>query len=798
MFIYTADKQEFVAHVCDNVIEERILEGMRSQGLGGVGASEVRSWQNSLLYMKNVVDDDAIPNDAGVAIEYKIPQTAKRIDFILSGYGDKRQHNAVIVELKQWDRIATSEKDGIVRTAVGGGEREMLHPSYQAWTYAALLSDFNESVESENIALWPCAYLHNCSADEVRDKIYAQHLQRAPVFLRADSDKLRRFISQHVRRGDQKQTLYLIDTGRIRPSKSLADHLAALMQGKREFLMIDDQKLIYEQALAASDAAETEGKQVLIVEGGPGTGKTVVAVNLLVELTQRERNAHYVTRNAAPRRVYESKLTGTPNATRIRNLFKSSGSYHGTDADALDALIIDEAHRLNEKSGMFQNLGENQIKELIAAARLSVFFIDEDQRVTWRDIGSRAEINRWADELGATVHRAELQSQFRCNGSDGYLAWIDNALQIRSTANTDSSETGYHVEVVDSPTELRRKVLNHNIEANRARLLAGYCWDWKSKREPDAMDIVFPEHDFAMQWNLDKDGPLWLVQPNSVHQIGCIHTCQGLELDYAGVIIGPDLIVREGKILTVPTERSHMDSSIRGYRTARRNNAAEADGKAEAIIKNTYRTLLSRATKGCFIWCTDQETLEYFRALTAGTADNRDVVSGEVLSDPACPLDLLPANDVEPYVNAVPLMDFKAAAGGFSEIQSVEECQWVMLPDHLRPSRGMFVAQVIGDSMNRVIPNGAWCLFQGAPEGSRQGKIVLVQHRSIEDPDTGASFTVKRYRSEKATDDDGDWRHTRIALLPDSLDPQYQPIELDPDLGDEIRVVGEYKCVVHY
>lgn len=615
MLIYTADKRRFVEDVQRNQIEDLILAGMINCGRGKPSANEITSWRNSMQYMGNVLNASGIPDDAGVAIEYMIPQTSKRVDFILTGRNGSGNDTAVIVELKQWEHVEATERDAIVRTFVGGREREVPHPSYQAWSYAALLEDYNETVQTENIGLRPCAYLHNSSSPAVADDRYSDHLERAPAFLKADADKLARFLSQHVRKGDANDILYRVEHGRIRPSKSLADHLASLLEGNTEFLMIDDQKLVFESALDLADIAEEHGKQVFIVEGGPGTGKSVVAVNLLGELTRRGKVAQYVTRNAAPRTVYEAKLADTMKKTRISNLFRGSGAFHETERDTFDALIVDEAHRLNEKSGMFQHLGENQTKEIIHAARVAVFFLDEDQRIHWKDIGSREEIERWAAAAGAPIHYAELRSQFRCAGSDGYLAWLDQALQIRDTANEDLDEVDYFVQVVDSPTELRDRIFDLNVQANRARLLAGYCWDWESKKDPEAMDIRFPEYNFAMQWNLDKDGPAWMIQPDSVHQVGCIHTSQGLELDYVGVIIGPDLIVRNGKVITVPEARSKNDASIKGYKKALQENPEAAKEKADQIIKNTYRTLMSRGMNGCLIWATDPETNEHFRTL---------------------------------------------------------------------------------------------------------------------------------------------------------------------------------------
>ena len=357
-----------------------------------------------------------------------------------------------------------------------------------------------------------------------------------------------------------------------------------------------------------------EPREFLIVVGGPGTGKSVVAVNLLVALTKRGMVAQYVTKNAAPRAVYEKMLVGSYRKSAISNLFTGSGSFIESPPGSFHALIVDEAHRLNEKGGLYKTDGENQIKEIINAANFTVFFLDEDQRVTFDDIGEQEGIERWARSQGAVIHHLELTSQFRCNGSDGYLAWLDNTLQIRETANTSLSSDDFDFRVLDSPSELRDLIFEKNRLANKARMVAGYCWDWKSKSSGKGADIVFEEYGFSHQWNLTKDGSLWIISPDSVNEIGCIHTCQGLELDYVGVIIGPDLVVRDGEVITDAGKRSRNDRSVRGYKTMLQRNPTEARAKADLIIKNTYRTLLTRGMKGCYVYCTDEETAQYLRS----------------------------------------------------------------------------------------------------------------------------------------------------------------------------------------
>jgi DUF2075 family protein len=614
MIVYSASRAQFTADVYANQIEARVLAAFRER-LGWTPAeSEIASWRNSMGYVNNALVQSEIPDDAGVAIEYRIPLTSKRVDLILTGEKDDRSPVAVLIELKQWTDVEPTTKDAVVLTFLGRARREVLHPSYQAWTYAALIRDFNATVQDEGIELAPCAYLHNCSSGAViQSDFYAEHTQKAPAFVRADINELRDFLKRYIRYGDRSNILYRIDQGKLKPSKGLVEHLVSLLQGNNEFELIDEQKLVFEAALDLAARAKGGSKQVLIVEGGPGTGKSVVAINLLVELTRRQLLVHYVTRNAAPRAIYEAILAGTFRKTHIANLFKGSGAYMESPRNSMDALVVDEAHRLNEKSGFMGNLGENQIKEIIETARCSIFFIDEDQRVTLKDIGEKAEIRRWAEQAGAEVHELALESQFRCNGSDGYLAWVDSALQIRKTANESLEGIDYDFRVCDNPNQLRGLIIEKNREANRGRLVAGYCWDWKGKKNPEIRDVTIPEHGFAMRWNLDKDGPLWLRMENSVNEVGCIHTCQGLELDYVGVIIGPDFMVRDGAVVTDASKRSSQDRSIHGYRGMLKEDPERAHALADRIIKNTYRTLMTRGQKGCYLFCVDTETNEYFK-----------------------------------------------------------------------------------------------------------------------------------------------------------------------------------------
>lgn len=620
MLVYEGIKSGFIKDVDLGIIADKIRNKYIEVIKRKPSTPEFNSWKNSMQYMRGVLSDNEIPNNTGIAIEYNIPPTGCRIDFMMSGY-NKEISNVVIVELKQWDKATeVGQMDGIykVNTYTGGGLRDVNHPSYQAMTYANLIKDYNESVQINDINVVPCAYLHNYYFEEDNTLLsnnYKEYTNKAPLFGHNDVVKLRNFIKRYIEDGDDGIILYEIDHGRIRPSKMLQDSLSKMLKGNKEFYMIDNQKIVYEYALRnAIDTVSKNDKNVMIVRGGPGTGKSVLAVNLLVELNNRNMTCFYVTKNAAPRSVYSSKLRGEYTQTYINHLFQGSGSFIDEERNKLDCLIVDEAHRLNEKSGLFQNKGENQIKEIINAAKFSIFFIDENQKVTLKDIGSEDLIRKFANEHGAGIYAFDLDSQFRCNGSDGYIAWLDRLLDIKDTANLDIDGFDYDFRVLDDPNEVRKLIEEKNNE-NKSRMVAGYCWNWISegKNNSDIHDIEIPEYNFGMSWNLGNS-TTWAIDPKSVNEVGCIHTCQGLEFDYVGVIIGDDLRYEDGHIVTDCTKRAKTDTSLNGIKKIAKEQGEEVANKiADSIIKNTYRTLMTRGMKGCYIYCVDKKLNEYIK-----------------------------------------------------------------------------------------------------------------------------------------------------------------------------------------
>lgn len=618
MIVYSNTKEGFVNDVKNGYIANKIGDAFALKDIA-YSPNEFHSWANSLLYMCNVIDDKDIPEESRISIEYQIPLTSKRVDFLIAGSDENNKENIVVVELKQWETSEKTSRSDLVTAFVGGAKRTLTHPSYQAYSYAKIIESFNEVVWKENISLIACAYLHNYK-EENRDNLdcdlYKEAISVAPIFLCQDGPKLRTFIKKYIKKKGEEDILLKIENGKLKPAKALQDALASMLKGNEEFTLIDEQKVVYETVKTlvlntykkATKFEEKPSKYTIIVKGGPGTGKSVVAIKLLSDLIKEGKSTVYVTKNSAPRNVYfaELKKNNFKNSY-IKGLFLGSGSFVDEPNNRFDCIVCDEAHRLNAKSGIFKNRGNNQIQEIIHASRISVFFIDEDQIVTTSDIGSVDEIKYRANLEGSKVICGEdlaLVSQFRCNGSDGYLAFLDNLLEIRQTANY-TIDNDYDVKIFDDPNKMRDELREKNKLNNKARMIAGYCYEWITKNDlsEDAFDIVL-KNGFKAKWNFDNT-QTWAIDPNSFEQVGCIHTSQGLEFDYIGCIIGRDLRYENGHTITDYKQRAKTDQSLKGIKQSKNWDLADR------IIRDTYKVILSRAQKGCYIYCEDRALAEH-------------------------------------------------------------------------------------------------------------------------------------------------------------------------------------------
>ena len=617
MIVYNASKGQFVQDVRMNVIACKILDLIRQKGLNAGQDREFTAWQNSMQFMRNIVDNPEIEDDVQIAIEYNIPQTSKRVDFIIIGANETGHDSIVIVELKQWKEAEKVDDDMhfCVRTFVANEKRIVCHPSYQAYSYSRFIANYSQIVNENQIRLVPCAFLHNYKPaykQALAADIYKEWYTSAPFFIMDEVQPFIDFIKKYVTRKSSKgDLLYLIDHGRIKPTKSLQDALSTMVMGTPVFDLLDEQAVCFDMCVRTMlQCLKDQKKRTILIQGGPGTGKSVLAVNLLMHYILCNCNAAYVTKNSAPRQAFLSILSGNKaqNLVSIEQLFRSPFGLSKVPVNAYDCLIVDEAHRLVKK--MYGDWGgENQVKECINASLLTIFMLDEDQAVTTKDIGSIQEIRNWCEKLGSKLvmrEETKLVSQFRCNGSDAYIQFVDNVLQRGETLPVPIGELNYDFKVFDDASQMREALREKNKE-NKARMVAGYCYDWNVKHHRGNTDIELPGG-FQAKWNLEND-KIWAINPRSFEEVGCIHTAQGLEFDYVGVLIGRDLTfdTGSGRVCTNKEAISKDDKSS-GIRGA-------SDDVARRLILNTYKTLLTRGQKGCYVYCEDEALREYFKRM---------------------------------------------------------------------------------------------------------------------------------------------------------------------------------------
>lgn len=619
-------------------------------------SSEFRAWTFSLTEMSRVLIYNKVPDDCGVLIEYRLPLTSKRVDMILTGHDENGKGNFVVIELKQWSEVKPiKDQVGVVLANVARNLiRPTNHPSYQALSYSDYLSSMNPDVKKNHWNSYACAYMHNYMYKGIKEDPMAappnhELVVKAPIFGRFNARDFGNFLNTHIGCGKGKAILETLADGRIVPSKPLIDTVADLFSrsSPQYFTLLDEQHLAFQLILSEFEKAfKGKGKRTVIVEGGPGTGKSVVALSVLVKLLKKysdsetKRNIRFVSPTTSFRTAMVEMLCSGKSNDRlewvrtkamVKNLFLGSsvffddGSLKPPMKNRYSALLCDEAHRLRSQQNRYR--GKNQIEDIINASRLSVFFVDDNQALRPNDIGSKESIEAAAKKYSSAVSTIYLTAQFRCAGAQGFLNWLADVLHLSQspTANNDGwDEEMYDFDIVDTPEEVVEFVRQKNASKkkfsmeghsviNGARLLAGYAWPWT--KEPDENgylmnDITFPSG-LSLPWNASYQSYNWATDPTRVDEVGCVHTSQGLEFEYVGVFIGPDLKFDPDKKELFADYDNYYDT---GGKMNLGDTKAERTRNLLKYVCRCYRVLLSRGIRGARVYCCDKNLSKYLKS----------------------------------------------------------------------------------------------------------------------------------------------------------------------------------------
>ncbi len=814
MIIYQEPKARFLADVDNNILKKRLVDAFQAKT--GSVPRDSYVWADEYSRFATALEKTKVHDDVEIAIEYHISAAGRfRIDVLLAG-NDGQTDNGIIIELKAWETADLSDVEDMVFCPIGGGSIRQ-HPCVQAHKYRGLILRFNEDIKEQDIRLYSAAYLfnlHRRKPEPLEDSRYQRIISDSKLFLANDVAHLRQFLERFVPQKSKKNVIFLIENGRMRPADELVTRISSMLDGNEEFDLIDEQNEAFQYIKhGVLGAKNLKDRLVFVVEGGPGTGKSVIAIRLLAEILKNKRMGFFVAPNKAFRDTLIEFLARGNAGYREdgQALIRSSWSFNDITYEKdghIDVLIVDEAHRLKDKA--YQYKGKSMVEDMVRAARISVFFIDETQRVSWNDSGSVASIARAAQKFKTEFHKPfKLTAQYRCNGSTGYLNWLDDVLQIQETANFENWGDGqYEFSVFDRADELYAALKTKNGR-NKARLIAGYSWEWPTQGRKRGTSNKHVQADgLSLPWNYDNEN--WATSRDGIEQVGCIHTSQGVEFDWLGVLIGADLTFKDGKVIGDPAKRARNDASLKGWKSELQEANDDQDkrkavlDKVQEIIKNTYKVLLSRGRMGCYVWCADaglREYLKYRLALASSAANTKlepllpsihhqtETVEfypyvPQIISDPG----------QEKFVSLVPLYSLEAAAGSFGEPDATDCLGWVKAPPGVKINQRHFVAKVIGKSMEPKIKDESYCLFTFGVIGSRVGRIILAQHSDISDSETGGSYTIKKYRSEKIASKDHGWKHASIQLQP--INPAFKPIEISAENADEIKIIAEFVAVL--
>lgn len=583
--------------------------------------SEQRSWSASLPELANDLVDSGLGN-IEVLLEYQLPYSSKRVDAVLCGTDPKSgKPSIVLVELKQWTSCeSVTDANDVVQIAAYG-RKPLLHPAEQVRQYCEYLEGFNRYIENSEVRVSGAAYLHNWFERRtgVIDQIPLTNTSH--IYLGSEKAEWHRFLKSRLSGVGAIEVADALINSKLAPTKQLMDVVAAEIKHQEQFVLLDEQKIAYSLVMKAVRASsESNQKTAIVITGGPGTGKSVIALALLGELSRQGIPTLHATGSKAFRNSLR-KIAGA-RAPQVQKLFSYFNSFMTVAPNSLDVLICDEAHRIRETSAnrytkADQRTGDPQVNELLRSARVPVFLLDSHQVVRKGELGTPEYIEASAHALGITTIRVDLDGQFRCGGSRLYENWILGLLNLaENKPSIWEEDANFQVAISESPEEMEIFLAGKLANGYKSRITAGFCWSWNDPNEDGTLPLDVQIGPWHKPWNVKGDrgvggylsGELWAIDPKGFDQIGCVYTAQGFEYDWNGVIFGPDLVWRENQWVGVPS--GSKDPNMRGV-------PPEIFDK---LVRNTYKVLLTRGLSGTVVYSVDRETQDHLRALTKGNS----------------------------------------------------------------------------------------------------------------------------------------------------------------------------------
>ncbi len=577
-------------------------------------SAEVRSWQSSLPVLMADLAEAGL-SEVEVLVEHRLPLSSKRTDVIVAGNHPKSgRPSYLVVELKQWSRAQADPDDPELVTVDAYGSRPVLHPGRQVQNYVDYMCDFVKVLEQRADALAGAAYLHNASEAGVATLRQRPETQASRLFTGEERGRWLEYLAGRFAPDSGAAAADELLASAVAPSRQLMALAAQEIQEREQFVLLDEQEVAYRVVLnAVRNATQADHKSVVVVTGGPGSGKSVIAMSLLGELYRQGRAAEHATGSKAFTETLR-RVAGRRNP-RVRQLFGYFNQFATDEPNSLDVLILDEAHRIRESSNnrftaKAHRSTKPQIQELIDVARVPVFLLDEHQVVRPGEIGTVAVIRDTAQRRGLDVHEIELNAQFRSGGSRLYEEWVLRLLGLVDACPIDwAGDDSYRLLVAETPEQMEEFLAARQREGFGARMSAGFCWPWSEavRGEPLVPDVRIGE--WARPWN-NKDErrhdgaparSLWATDDGGFGQVGCVYTAQGFEYDWSGVILGPDLVWREDRFICDVT--ASRDPAFRG------KNAADFD----TFVRNVYKVLLTRGMVGTVLYSTDAQTREVLK-----------------------------------------------------------------------------------------------------------------------------------------------------------------------------------------